>query len=98
MAESPESVVREVTITHKDGFHTRPVMTFVDLAQRFQSQVRVVSLANPDEQVDGKSAMELMLLGATTGTTLRIEATGSDAHSAVEALVGLVQRCFDLEL
>ncbi|MEE9294471.1 MAG: HPr family phosphocarrier protein [Phycisphaerae bacterium] len=97
MAESAESVVREVTIAHHEGFHTRPVMTFVDLAQRFDAKVRVVSLNKPDEVVNGKSAMELMLLGATEGTTLRIEATGRDAHEAVEALVGLVDRCFDIQ-
>lgn len=72
-------------------------MRFVDVAQRFDSDIRVTSLKNEDETVDGKSAMELMVLGATKGTTLRIAATGIDAVRAVEALVELVRNRFGTE-
>jgi phosphocarrier protein len=68
----------------------------VDLAQRFSSDVRVTALSDAGETVDGKSAMELMLLGATAGTTLRIEAAGPDAKAALEALVNLVKNSFDI--
>ncbi len=96
MADSFEPIVREVTIAHKEGMHTRPVMKFVDLAQRFDSNVRVSSLRNESEIVNGKSAMELMLLGATCGTTLRIEVQGKDATEAIDALVALVDNAFDM--
>ncbi len=94
---SIEQVAREVTITHRQGFHTRPVMKFVDMAQRFVAEISVVSLTREEEAVDGKSAMELMLLGATQGTRLRISAVGPDAAGAVDALVELVRTCFDLD-
>ena len=97
MDDSLEPVVREVIILNREGFHSRPVMRFVDVAQRFDSDIRVTSLKNEDETVDGKSAMELMVLGATKGTTLRIAATGIDAGRAVEALVGLVRNRFGTE-
>ncbi len=97
MADPYEPVVRVVTMIHKEGFHTRPVMKFVDLAQRFVSEIRVVSLKNRRQVVNGKSAMELMLLGATHGTRLRIEATGPDAGEAADALVTLVANRFDLD-
>ena len=72
-------------------------MKFVDVAQRFSSAIRVTS-ANKDEQgVDGKSAMELMTLGATQGTTLRLTVTGDDADEAVEALAELVRNRFGTE-
>ena len=96
MTFSSESCVREVTISHPEGLHTRPVMKFVDLAQRFRSEIRVTSSRNEHEVVDGKSAMELMLLGATAGTRLRIHAQGPDARSAVDALVQLVDNRFDM--
>lgn len=97
MDDSLEPVVREVIILNREGFHSRPVMRFVDVAQRFDSDIRVTSLKNEDETVDGKSAMELMVLGATKGTTLRIAATGIDAVRAVEALVELVRNRFGTE-
>lgn len=97
MAESHEPVVREVTIVNPEGFHTRPIMKFVDLAQRFVSEIRVTSLKNEQEVVNGKSAMELMLLGATSGTTLRLQAIGADAESAVDALVALVSNRFEID-
>lgn len=97
MAESNPPVVREVKISHKEGFHTRPVMKFVDLAQSFSSIIRVHTTVNTREVVNGKSAMDLMLLGATCGTTLRIEATGPDALQAVQALVTLIQDRFGLD-
>lgn len=94
MAGSYEPLAREVTIVNKEGFHSRPVMKFVELAQKFASDIEVVSLKKQDETVDGKSAMELMLLGATKGTIIRISATGPDAQDAVTALVTLVNKRF----
>ncbi len=97
MGESQRQVVRDVTISNREGFHSRPVMKFVDVAQRFTADIQVVSLAKADETVDGKSAMELMLLGAVKGTRLRITALGSDAEQAADALVALVTDHFDID-
>lgn len=94
--QNDQQVVQEVTLHHSDGLHTRPVMKFVDLAQRFSSTINVTSLANEDETVDGKSAMEMMMLGATAGTKLRIAAQGSDASEAAAALVRLIEDDFGM--
>jgi phosphotransferase system HPr (HPr) family protein len=71
-------------------------MKFVDVAQQFQADITVSSTKDTQKTVDGKSAMELMLLGATDGTTLRIVAIGSDAQNAVDDLVELVRTEFGL--
>lgn len=92
-----QPLVREVTILNAEGFHTRPVMRFVDEAQRYQCDIRVTSADNPDEVVNGKSAMELMLLGATQGTKLRIHAEGADASQALDGLQKLVQNRFGIQ-
>lgn len=97
VSETNKRVALEVTVTHRQGFHTRPVMKFVDLAQRFASDVTVVSLSKADEVVNGKSAMELMLLAAAQGTRLRIEASGPDADEAVKSLTALVRNHFELD-
>ena len=94
MGNTNHSVEREVVILNTKGLHARPVMKFVDLANKFSSSV---SVSNHAESVDGKSPMEMMLLAATRGSKLRIRAAGADAVEAVEALAGLVGRRFDEE-
>jgi len=93
MDDAPKPVVGQVTILNREGFHSRPVMRFVELAQSFNARIRV-SAADGSKEVDGKSAMELMLLGAAAGTTLRISADGPDAESAIQALAHLVKARF----
>ncbi len=91
-----EPIAREVTIRNKEGLHTRPVMKFVDLAQTFTAEIKVRSLET-SETVNGKSAMELMLLCATHGTVLEVQASGADAADAIDALAALVHEQFRLD-
>jgi len=83
-----------VTIVNKLGLHARPAMEFVDCASRFTSEVFV---KRGDQSVNGKSIMEMMLLAATAGTVLEVEATGDDAQAAIDELVKLVASGFDEE-
>ena len=86
--------VREVTVPNKQGFHARPVMSFVDLASKFTSAVTVANKSRGRETVDGKSAMQVMLLEATKGCVLEITCRGADACEAADALVALVESQF----
>ena len=86
--------MREVKVGNTEGLHARPVMRFIDVASRFQSKVTVANVSRRGEKVDGKSAMQMMLLEATQGCLLRIEACGADAAAAVEALATLVDSGF----
>jgi len=72
-------------------------MRFVDLASTFQSRVRVSNTTRSGEPLDGKSAMQMMLLEATRGCVIRIEASGEDAQQAVDALTALVETGFDMD-
>ena len=69
-------------------------MRFVDLATRFRSAITVSNISGRGEKVDGKSAMQMMLLEAICGSTLRIEAQGEDAVAAADALAALVASGF----
>ena len=84
-------ISRVVTIVNEYGLHARPIMKFVDLANNFESRIR---LAKGEQVVDGKSPMEVMLLEATCGTTLTLSACGRDASEAVQALSDLIARQF----
>ena len=55
----------------------------VRLAQRFHSSIR---LRLGTRIADARSILSLMLLSATLGTSLDIEAAGNDEHEAVQAV------------
>lgn len=97
MTDASQTFAREVPITNRSGFHTRPVMKFVELAQTFESSIRVDVVGNHSSGADGKSAMDLMMLGATSGSMLRVSAEGPDAEQAVDALTRLVAERFNVE-
>lgn len=83
----------EVEIKNADGLHMRPAMQFVDIANRFDSDITV---SNAETSVDGKSIMQISMLAATCGSKLKIRAEGPDAQQAVDALSELVeQKHFD---
>jgi phosphocarrier protein len=85
---------RQVVIANNDGFHARPAMQFVDLANRFSSQITVHKAGDEPADADGKSMMQMIILAAERGTTLRIDAEGDDANEAVDQLVKLVESKF----
>ncbi len=86
-----ETAVRIVVITNPQGLHARPADMFVKLAVQFQSKIEVIK---DGERIDGKSILSILTLAATEGTQLRLEATGPDAHAALEALAGLISSNF----
>ena len=89
-----QSAKAMVTILNQLGLHARPAMSFVEAANGFVADVRVTK---GSQSVDGKSIMQMMMLTATQGTQLHIEATGDDAEQAVETLRELVAGKFDEE-
>lgn len=88
-------VAREVAVVNAEGMHARPVMRFVDVASRFPCEVMVRNLNRNGDELDGKSAMSLMLLEASQGTRLWIAAEGDQAEAAVAALCRLVEGGFE---
>ena len=88
------SATKEVIISNQDGLHTRPVMKFVDVANRFTSQIMVHKGGPEPADADGKSVMQMIILAAERGTPLRICAEGDDADEAVKQLVELVESKF----
>lgn len=97
MSDAVCEAVCEVVVRNKQGLHARPVMRFVDLASKFRSAVFVTNVSRKKEQVDGKSAMHMMLLEASQGNVLRVEARGEDAQEAVNALAALVEAAFHMD-
>ena len=92
MEPGHQSVQVRVTIQNRLGLHARPATSFVDTANAYAS--RIVVRKGP-QVADGKSILQLMVLGATRGSELVIGASGPDASLAAEALHALINRGFD---
>jgi phosphocarrier protein HPr len=84
-------VKRVVVVPNKQGMHARPAEMFVRRAQQFQSKIEIV---RDDYRVEAKSIMNLLTLGAAKGTQLTLEAEGSDAQEAVDALAEVIEKEF----
>ena len=77
-----------IQIKNPEGLHMRPAMQFVDVANQFDCDITV---SNGQDNVDGKSIMQISMLAATCGTRLQLRAEGVDASEAVQALRTLVE-------
>lgn len=80
-----------MVIRNKEGLHFRPIMQFVDIAQRFAAGLTVHC---EDRQADGRSPMEMLMLVATQGTKVRVVADGADAEDLLTAIVSLIDSGF----
>jgi len=78
-----------VQIKSQNGLHMRPAMLFVDLANRFHSDI---TIGRGNTHGDAKSIMHVIGLAAGSGTKLEIKAQGLDAEEAVEVLRAFIER------
>jgi len=83
---SPSSEATVVLPEHVD-LHARPAAQFVRAAMAFSSRIR---LAAGEREVDAKSLLSVLSLGAKGGSSLRLQAEGEDAQQAVAELAALV--------
>ena len=82
------TATKTVKIQNRLGMHARPAMLFAEIAGKFSASITVGH--KDSDQVDAKSIMQLMMLAATEGTALIINADGDDANDAISELVELV--------
>lgn len=81
-----------LTIPNKLGLHVRAVSKFVHLAARFQSDV-LIQIGT--KQVNGKSLMNLLTLGAKQGDSVQLIINGLDEQEAMTAITQLIDSRFD---
>jgi len=80
-----------VKIINQKGLHARASAKIVEAAARFQSHITV---SKDGQTVDARSIMGLMMLAASPGSEIVIEADGPDAEAALLAIVALAQAKF----
>lgn len=81
-------------VLNDKGLHTRPSTELVKCAACFSSQV---SLSYRNYVVNAKSIMGILMLAAERGAKVIIEAIGEDADLAVDEIVKLSKKRFNIK-
>ncbi|HXJ23667.1 MAG TPA: HPr family phosphocarrier protein [Polyangia bacterium] len=82
---------RDVLVRNRLGMHARAAVRFVQIANGFKSEVKVVK---DGQEANGKSIMGLLTLVAAHGVTMKVVCEGEDATEALTALADLVASGF----
>ncbi len=83
---------REFEIKNELGIHARPASALVEIAGKFESDIKLIK---DDINVDAKSIMGVMILAAPYGSTVTVKAEGSDEKEAMEAIAALIENNFN---
>lgn len=82
---------KTVGIVNSRGLHANAAAKLVTLAAKYQAEI---SVTKDGRTVSGNSIMEVLTLAASQGSVITLQATGDDAHEALEALAALIANRF----
>lgn len=80
MSETNNTFSKSIIIKNKTGLHARPAAIFVQVANKFDSEISVLK---GDQKVNGKSIMGILMLAAGQGQEIIVIAEGPDSEAAV---------------
>ena len=80
-------IEKTVTIRNKQGLHARPAALFVQVANKFNSDI---TISKGRQKVNGKSIMGIMMLEAGCGSNVTMTVNGDDAEHALKELEALL--------
>ena len=81
-------IEKRVVVRKTHGLHARPATIFVQLANKFDSAVKV---EKDGEVVDGKSIIAILSLGVNSGMDIKLIVEGEDAAEAVDDLKNFLE-------
>ena len=81
-------VRKEAIIKNKTGLHARPAARFVQLTKKYQSELKIIC---DDREVNAKSIMGVLSIGAVKGKKVILVADGKDEKEAVAAMVQFIE-------
>lgn len=87
-------IQENILIINKLGLHARAAAKLVSIASAFTSQLQI---GHSGRMVDCKSIMSVMMLAASKGTEIQLNADGKDEQAAIDAIIDLINRRFDEE-
>ena len=86
-----EQKTKVLRISNLRGLHARASAKFVQCAEGYDAEIMV---SKDGHLVGGTSIMGLMMLAASTGSTIHVSATGRQAEQALAAISALVEGKF----
>lgn len=87
--------VKGVFIVRNDrGLHTRPSTELVKCASSYRADVKLIY---QKMEVNAKSLLGILMLAASKGSRIRVEATGLDAQAAVDGILELAINKFNIK-
>ncbi|MEL7060718.1 MAG: HPr family phosphocarrier protein [Acidobacteriota bacterium] len=84
-------IERELEIKNRLGLHARAAAKLVHTTGRFSSEV---SIEKDGDEVDAKSILGLLQLGAAQGSQVTVRCEGTDEQEALESVVELIEDYF----
>jgi phosphocarrier protein HPr len=82
-----------VQIVNRLGLHARAAAKLVRTANEFQSALRL-ERADRSSSADAKSILSVLMLAASRGTELIVNADGDDEQDALDALCRMISGGF----
>jgi len=82
---------QDILIINKLGLHARASTKLTQTASQFKSDIWI---ERNGRRVNAKSIMGVMMLAASKGSTVSLEATGEDEALAMEVLMALINNQF----
>ncbi len=89
-----KTVSENIEIINELGLHARAAASFVKVANKFKSDVKV---EKDGLDANGKSIMGIMMLAAPKGSQITVTCTGEDAEQVLEAIKELINNKFGEE-
>ncbi len=83
--------VQEVSIINQLGLHARACAKIVQVAVRFPCEVWIVARGR---RASARNVLAVMLLAASVGTVVRLEADGPEEAGAIRAMTALFHEGF----
>ncbi|MCT4620848.1 MAG: HPr family phosphocarrier protein [Marinisporobacter sp.] len=80
---------REITVMNEEGLRARRAALFVQLANKFSSDIFV---EKDTKNVSGKSIMCIMALGLLKGEKILVTADGPDEEQAIKEIVDFFEK------
>lgn len=84
---------QNVIVKNKVGLHARAASAFVNIASKFESDIR---LKKENVTANGKSILNLLMLQAAYNNNITIITNGHDENEALKELTKLIQNKFEI--
>lgn len=87
-------IAGELLLLNKTGLHARPAAKLVQTSKKFRSKISIIK---GGQEIDAKSIIKILSLGAEQGDKITIKAEGEDEDNAFKTLTALIKNKFGEE-